>query len=123
MRFLASLAAAALGLASLAAPALAQTPVRVGIIPVLGVAPLLILQNEGWAKQAGLDLIEKTGLTQANASRHLQTLTQAGILGRRRDGTSVIYHITDPGIYRLCELVCGSLQTLLARHTSAFTSH
>jgi hypothetical protein len=56
MRFLASLAAAAFGLASLAAPATAQTPVRVGIIPVLGVSPLLILQNEGWAKQAGLDL-------------------------------------------------------------------
>ena len=69
------------------------------------------------------DLIEKTGLTQANASRHLQTLTQAGILGRRRDGTSVIYHIADPGIFRLCELVCGSVQTLLARHASAFTSN
>jgi NitT/TauT family transport system substrate-binding protein len=56
MRFLATLAAAAFGLASLAAPATAQQQVRVGIIPVLGVAPLLILQNEGWARQAGLDL-------------------------------------------------------------------
>lgn len=56
MRLLSTLAAAALGLASLAAPALAQNQVRVGIIPVLGVSPLLILQNEGWAKQAGLDL-------------------------------------------------------------------
>lgn len=69
------------------------------------------------------DLIEKTGLTQANASRHLQTLTLAGILGRRRVGTRVIYHIADPGIFQLCKLVCGSLQTLLARHTSAFTTH
>ena len=65
-------------------------------------------------------LMEATGLSQANASRHLQTLTQAGILGRRRDGTSVIYHIADPGIFRLCELVCGSVQTLLARQASAF---
>lgn len=64
-------------------------------------------------------LIAATGLAQANASRHLQTLTQAGILGRRRDGTSVLYHIADPGIFRLCELVCGSLQTLLQRHASA----
>ena len=56
MRVLAFLAAAAFGLASLAAPATAQQQVRVGIIPVLGVAPLLILQNEGWARQAGLDL-------------------------------------------------------------------
>jgi NitT/TauT family transport system substrate-binding protein len=56
MRFLTHLAAAALGLASLAAPALAQTPVRVGIIPVLGTSPILIIDKEGWAKQAGLDL-------------------------------------------------------------------
>jgi ArsR family transcriptional regulator len=67
-------------------------------------------------------LIEATDLTQANASRHLQTLTQSGILGRRREGTSVIYHISDPSIFRLCELVCGSVQTLLARHASAFKS-
>ena len=40
----------------LAAPAVAQTPARVGIIPVLGVAPILVVDKEGWAKQAGLDL-------------------------------------------------------------------
>jgi ArsR family transcriptional regulator len=68
-------------------------------------------------------LIVATGLTQANASRHLQTLTQAGILGRRRDGTNVLYHIADPGIFRLCELVCGSLQTQLERHASAFAAN
>jgi len=68
-------------------------------------------------------LIVATGLTQANASRHLQTLTQAGILGRRRDGTKVLYHIADPGIFRLCELVCGSLQTQLERHASAFAAN
>ena len=56
MRFLTHLAAAALGLASLAAPALAQTQVRVGIIPVLGTSPILIIDKEGWAKEAGLDL-------------------------------------------------------------------
>lgn len=56
MRLLPTLAAAALGLASLAAPALAQQQVRVGIIPVLGTSPILIIDKEGWAKQAGLDL-------------------------------------------------------------------
>ena len=56
MRLLSSLAAAALGLAAFAAPSLAQTPVRVGIIPVLGVSPILIIDKEGWAKEAGLDL-------------------------------------------------------------------
>lgn len=68
-------------------------------------------------------LIAATGLAQANASRHLQTLTQAGILDRRREGTNVLYHIADPGIFRLCELVCGSLQTLLERHASALAAN
>jgi NitT/TauT family transport system substrate-binding protein len=29
---------------------------RVGIIPVLGVSPILVVDKEGWAKEAGLDL-------------------------------------------------------------------
>ena len=38
------------------APAAAQTvPLRVGIIPVLGVAPILVVDKEGWAKEAGFD--------------------------------------------------------------------
>ena len=66
------------------------------------------------------DLMDATGLTQANASRHLQTLTQAGILGRRREGANVIYFIADPGIFRLCAHVCGSLQDHLSRNARAF---
>lgn len=48
-------AAAALlaGLASGAAQA--QTQVRVGFIPVLGTAPIFVVDKEGWAKEAGLD--------------------------------------------------------------------
>lgn len=61
------------------------------------------------------------GLTQANTSRHLQTLTQAGILGRRREGPQVFYHIADPGIFELCRHVCGSLQDRANRHARAFT--
>lgn len=50
-----ALFAAALAL-TLAIPATAQTTARVGIIPVLGVAPILVVDKEGWAKEAGLDL-------------------------------------------------------------------
>jgi NitT/TauT family transport system substrate-binding protein len=39
-----------------ALPALAQTQVRVGVIPVLGVAPIFVVDKEGLAKQAGFDL-------------------------------------------------------------------
>src|SRR5689334_5208563 len=43
--------------ASSGLPALAQTapiPVRVGVIPVIGTAPLFVAQAEGWLKDAGL---------------------------------------------------------------------
>ncbi|RKX31816.1 MAG: transcriptional regulator [Verrucomicrobia bacterium] len=55
-------------------------------------------------------LVEKVGATQANVSRHLQTLAQAGILGRRKDGLHVYYRIEDESILELCEHVCGGLQ-------------
>lgn len=66
------------------------------------------------------ELVEASGLTQANVSRHLQTLTGAGILGRRKDGLSVIYSIADPTIFDLCDHVCGSVQKRLAKHAKAF---
>lgn len=37
-------------------PALAAQKLRVGIIPILGAAPAIVLDREGWAKQAGLEL-------------------------------------------------------------------
>ena len=65
-------------------------------------------------------LVEETGGTQANISRHLQTLTQAHILSRRKEGLQVFYAIADPSIYKLCELVCGSLEKQLAKQVGAF---
>ena len=60
-------------------------------------------------------LVESTGGTQANVSRHLQTLTTAHILARRKEGLQVFYRIADPTIPKLCELVCGSLGKSLTR--------
>jgi ArsR family transcriptional regulator len=52
-------------------------------------------------------LVTATGGTQANVSRHLQTLTQAHILSRRKEGLQVFYAIADPSIYKLCEPCCA----------------
>ena len=54
-------------------------------------------------------LVAATGGSQANISRHLQRLTRANILARRRQGLLVFHRIADPTIFALCELVCGSL--------------
>jgi DNA-binding transcriptional ArsR family regulator len=55
------------------------------------------------------EIIEETGLGQANVSKHLKILAQAGILARQPRGVSVYYEITDPLIFELCELVCDRL--------------
>lgn len=55
------------------------------------------------------EIIEVTGLGQANVSKHLKILTQAGIASRQQQGTSVVYQISNPFIFELCELVCDSL--------------
>jgi len=68
------------------------------------------------------ELVEKTGLAQANASRHLQLLVETGILKRRKEGLNVFYAIADQGIFDLCEAVCGSLQQRLSQHVKAFGS-
>lgn len=67
------------------------------------------------------ELVELTQATQANISRHLQALTDAGILARRKQGLKVYYHIADPSIFDLCEGVCGSLQKRLGAQAKALT--
>lgn len=43
---------------------------------------------------------------QPNTSKHLQLLYSAGVVSRRREGTSIRYSISDPIVLKLCELVC-----------------
>lgn len=68
-------------------------------------------------RQGGASVNELTtalDATQQNVSKHLGVLADAGIVGRRREGTSVRYFIADESIFSLCEQVCGSLQRELA---------
>ena len=88
---------------------------------VLGEASRLkLLQALRSGEKSVSDLLHATGLAQANASRHLQTLTEAGILSRRKQGLKVIYSIADPEIFNLCEHVCGSVQRRFAQHARLF---
>jgi DNA-binding transcriptional ArsR family regulator len=58
-------------------------------------------------------LSEAIGTSQQNVSKHLSVLTDAGVLGRRKDGNHVYYRIVDEGVLALCEQVCGSVQEQL----------
>jgi len=60
------------------------------------------------------DLVTATGLTQANVSRHVQSLAQAGMVGRRKEGLVTMCFIADPAITELCDSVCSNLQKRLA---------
>jgi DNA-binding transcriptional ArsR family regulator len=56
------------------------------------------------------ELTEHLATSQQNVSKHLGVLHQAGILSRRKDGTSTLYAIADESVLALCEQVCGGLQ-------------
>ena len=56
------------------------------------------------------DLVEATGLGQANLSKHLQVLHAAGVVARRKDGLFSYYALADKDVLKLCDLVCGRLE-------------
>jgi DNA-binding transcriptional ArsR family regulator len=60
------------------------------------------------------ELVEATGASQQNVSKHLGVLHQAGIVSRAKDGNRVLYAIADPSVFSLCETVCGGLQARVA---------
>jgi DNA-binding transcriptional ArsR family regulator len=51
------------------------------------------------------DIIKATGIAQANVSRHLGLMYQAGMLSRRREGTQVFYRVADRVFVELCRSV------------------
>ncbi len=61
------------------------------------------------------ELVTATGLTQANVSRHVQSLVDAGMVGRRREGLTAICFIADPSITELCDNVCNNLLKRLSQ--------
>jgi ArsR family transcriptional regulator len=62
-------------------------------------------------------LTEKTGSGQANISKHLAVLLEAGMVSRRKSGLQVIYRIADSAILAQCESICTGLGSQLsARH-------
>ncbi|HIK15837.1 MAG TPA: helix-turn-helix transcriptional regulator [Leptolyngbyaceae cyanobacterium M33_DOE_097] len=66
-----------------------------------------------------MELCEATGLGQANISKHLKVLTQAGILSRQPKGTSAYYEIIDPAIFEFCDLACDRIHDRILKQTKA----
>ncbi len=66
------------------------------------------------------ELVDATQTSQANVSKHLKVMLQAGVLSRRSEGTSAYYRVEDPLIYELCSLVCNRLATRIEQQARYF---
>lgn len=80
---------------------------------------LKILHTIGDKEMNVSELVEATGGGQANISKHLGILLDAGVVARRKEGLNAFYSIADETIFDLCETVCGRLEEQLTARRSA----
>lgn len=66
------------------------------------------------------ELVEATHTSQANVSKHLKIMWQAGILSRRSEGTSAYYRVEDDMIFELCNQVCDRLANRIEQQAHQF---
>ena len=71
---------------------------------------LRILQVLEEGEAAAGEITERLTANQSNVSRHLQSLYEAGLVGRRREGNKVLYSIADPTVLEICQLVCAGVE-------------
>ena len=64
------------------------------------------------------ELAQLCGCTAANISRHLALMSKNGLVAREGRGTAVYYRIADPGVYALCDLVCGNIGRQMERQAA-----
>jgi DNA-binding transcriptional ArsR family regulator len=70
---------------------------------------LRILQVLETGEKTVNEVVDAIGITQPTISRHLQALFDAGLVSRRRSGTSTVYFISDALVFKLCDLTCRSV--------------
>lgn len=73
-------------------------------------ARLRILSALRGGELAVNELVEQTGLSQANVSKHLALLLRLRFVRRRRSGAYTYYELADRGVFRLCDVMCGRIE-------------
>lgn len=58
------------------------------------------------AERTVSDIVDETGSTQTNISRHLNSMYKAGVLTRRKDGNFIYYGVADTALTEICRTVC-----------------
>ena len=57
------------------------------------------------------EIVDETGLGQANVSKHLQLLHQQGFVARRKEGLYAYYTLADQCVFQLCDIMCDHLSS------------
>jgi DNA-binding transcriptional ArsR family regulator len=70
---------------------------------------LAILQELKDGEMTVSEMVDRMPTSQANVSKQLKGLHDAGLLSRRKQGARVLYQIADPMVFELCRLVCDKL--------------
>ena len=68
------------------------------------------------------EIIDGTGLGQANVSKHLQSLYAAGFVGRRKEGLFTYYDLADQSVFKLCDIMCGRIEQELGTRRKALSA-
>ena len=68
------------------------------------------------------ELVEATGLGTANVSKHLRILHASGFVSRRKEGLFVYYGLAGDDVFRLCDIMCGRLDTEAANRRKVLAS-
>lgn len=71
-----------------------------------------ILDNLRDSEMSVTELINKTGISQANLSQHLSILRSKGVVNTRREGNNIFYSISNPKILKAYDLLSEVMQEL-----------
>jgi DNA-binding transcriptional ArsR family regulator len=70
---------------------------------------LAIIQEQKVGELSVSDIVDRLTTSQANISKQLKLLHDAGLVARRKQGAQVLYKIADPMVFELCGIVCDKL--------------
>ena len=76
---------------------------------------LAILQELKSGPRSVGEVVAAIGTSQANVSKQLRILREAGVVSHEKQGTSVFCSIADPVVFELCRLVCDKINRDLSR--------
>lgn len=67
------------------------------------------------------ELVDATGMGQANVSKHLALLLSLGFVARRKEGLYAYYGLSDARVFQLCDVMCARIESELTSRRKALS--